>query len=53
MPLPWVETKMHMQCANSCSLPRVESHTTNAVTMDVMGIMGWERKEKSMYRGQR
>ena len=32
---------MQMQFAHSCSSPRVESHTTEAVAVDVLGTMGW------------
>ena len=53
VPLPWVANKIHMQFVNSCSLPRVGSHATEVVTVDVVDIRGWERMGKSMFAGQR
>ena len=51
VPSPQVAARMQMHFAMLGTLPRVRSHATEAVTVDVVDILKWERMDKSMYVG--
>ena len=49
--MPWMATKIQMQFSTSWSLPREESCVAEAVTVDVMDILGGKELENQCTQG--
>ena len=53
MPSPWVAARTQMHLAVLGTFLRVGSHATEAVAVDSVDILKWERTDESMWGGDR